>query len=44
MLFRDFGKNKFVALIIPFAFKLYIVWSVIADITLITGILWLIFT
>jgi hypothetical protein len=41
---KDLHKNKLITLILPFAFKLYIVWSVLADITLIAGIFWLIFT
>ena len=40
----DLHKNKLITLLIPFAFKLYIVWSIIADITLIAGIIWLIAT
>jgi hypothetical protein len=36
--------KKFAARIIPYAFKLYIIWSIIADITLIAGIIWLIAT
>ena len=41
---KDLHKNKLITLLIPFAFKLYIVWSIIADITLIAGIIWLIAT
>ena len=35
--------RKFLKSVTPWAWRAYIVWSVCADITLIAGIVWLIF-